>query len=38
MSLIFFVAVGLLLYFWRKGWIFERTKDPVEALIKEEEN
>lgn len=31
------IALALLFYFWRKGWIFERTEKPAEPLIEEEE-
>jgi len=29
------VAIVLLGYFWRKGWIFEKTEEPVEKVIEE---
>jgi len=32
------VAVGLLFYFWRKGWIFERREKPSAETAVEEEN
>lgn len=31
------IAVTLLFYFWRKGWIFEKTEAPAET-VEEEEN
>lgn len=37
LGIMFFVATGLLFYFWRKGWIFEKTEDPIKAVIEDEE-
>jgi magnesium transporter len=31
LTLMFIIGVGLLIYFWRKGWIFEAEDKPVEA-------
>jgi magnesium transporter len=31
LTLMFIIGVGLLIYFWRKGWIFETEDKPVDA-------
>ena len=31
------IAAALLFYFWRKGWIFEKTEAPAETVEEEEE-
>lgn len=31
------IAVALLFYFWRKGWIFEQTEKPAASVAEEEE-
>jgi magnesium transporter len=31
------IAVALMFYFWRKGWIFEKTEPPPENSVEEEE-
>jgi magnesium transporter len=40
LTLIFMIviALALLFYFWRKGWIFEKTEKPIERDVEEEEN
>ncbi len=37
LTLMFIIGVGLLIYFWRKGWIFEESETAAE-LKKEESN
>jgi magnesium transporter len=32
------IAVTLLYYFWRKGWILEKAEKPAETVVEEEEN
>ncbi|HVE58627.1 MAG TPA: magnesium/cobalt transporter CorA [Pyrinomonadaceae bacterium] len=31
LTLMFIIGVGLLIYFWRKGWIFETEDKPIKA-------
>lgn len=37
LGFMFLVALGLLFYFWRKGWIFEASETPPEAAVEEDE-
>jgi magnesium transporter len=32
------IAITLLFYFWRKGWIFEKSEKPVAGVVEEKEN
>jgi len=32
------IALALLFYFWRKGWILEQSEKPVAPVVEEEEN
>jgi magnesium transporter len=37
-ALMIVIALSLMFYFWRKGWIFEKSEEPAEKAAEKEEN